>query len=199
MKNDPFRSIGDAMRTTVATSATLSLPQLIDRMEIASPCEARWEDMVGDERSRRCAQCELNVHNLEAMTPEEIRDLILNADGRVCGRVRRRMDGTVITRDCPVGLARLRRAVAKSAMRMAAAAVFVVAATIWFARAAIALRGDSIATVRESAWQRTKTWLGQDQSPATVFLGRIASPPGRVTTLPRQNPPTPSAGDCDEE
>jgi hypothetical protein len=58
--------------------------------------------MTGDDRVRFCNACNLNVYNFASMTSKEVRSLITN--GRVCGRLYRRVDGTLITRDCPVGL-----------------------------------------------------------------------------------------------
>jgi hypothetical protein len=81
----------------------------LDAIRIGSPCDERWEDMPGDERARACARCELQVFNLAGMSRTEAAALIGGADGRVCARIVRRPDGTVLTRDCPVALARLRR------------------------------------------------------------------------------------------
>lgn len=103
----------------------LSLP-VLPRVQIASPCSARWEDMKGDEVTRHCAQCDLDVHNLSAMTSPEA-EAFLQARvgaGRVCARFYRRADGTVLTKDCPVGLALLRRRAARAAGRIAAAVLF---------------------------------------------------------------------------
>jgi TonB family protein len=73
-------------------------------IKIAVPCKAEWKWMYGDERVRFCGQCSLNVFNLSAMTTEEAEDLIRRADGRLCVRFYRRNDGTILTRNCPVGL-----------------------------------------------------------------------------------------------
>lgn len=91
----------------------------IDHLRIASPCSVAWDAMEGDERVRHCAVCSLNVYNLAGMTREEVRALLTRGEGRVCGRLYRRADGTVLTRDCPTGLRALRR----RASRAAAAAV----------------------------------------------------------------------------
>lgn len=79
------------------------------KLEVASPCSERWESMTGDERKRFCAKCQLHVHDLRALSEAEVVDLLSNGTGRICGRVFRRADGTVLTKDCPVGVARLRR------------------------------------------------------------------------------------------
>lgn len=87
----------------------------INRIRVATPCPASWENMVGDERKRFCASCSLNVYNISKMTAPEVQALIANSTGRVCGRVYRRADGTVITRDCPTGLANYRKRISRFA------------------------------------------------------------------------------------
>lgn len=79
--------------------------RLVDRVRIAAPCPASWDDMVGDERTRFCGQCAKNVYEVSAMTADEVASLITATEGRACLRLYRRKDGTVITSDCPVGLA----------------------------------------------------------------------------------------------
>src|SRR5713226_576379 len=87
----------------------------LDRLRIASPCPVGWEQMTGDDRVRFCEQCSLRVYNISAMTRSEAEALIANTEGRICARLYRRSDGTIITKDCPVGLRAIRRRVAKVA------------------------------------------------------------------------------------
>jgi hypothetical protein len=87
----------------------------INSLRIASPCPVGWETMKGDERKRFCDMCSLSVYNISEMTRNEAEAFIGKAEGRICARIYRRADGTVITRDCPVGL----RAVRKRAARFA--------------------------------------------------------------------------------
>jgi hypothetical protein len=72
---------------------------------VAAPCESDWSAMRGDDRVRHCALCNLNVYNVEALTSFEVRDLMLRTEGRLCMRLFQRQDGTLITRDCPLGIA----------------------------------------------------------------------------------------------
>lgn len=81
----------------------------LERLRIASPCPTDWESMNGNDRVRFCGLCELNVYNISAMTPQEARDLISRTEGRLCARLYRRADGTIITADCPVGWRALKR------------------------------------------------------------------------------------------
>lgn len=87
----------------------------LDRIRIASPCSVGWERMSGDERVRFCTECNLHVYNIAAMTGEQVKSLIASTEGRLCARLYRRTDGTIITRDCPVGLRAFRRRVSKIA------------------------------------------------------------------------------------
>jgi hypothetical protein len=82
----------------------------LDQIDVAAPCRVSWDAMKGDERVRFCGACKLNVYNLSGMSRQEAEKLVSGADGRVCVRFFRRQDGTVLTEDCPVGLAtRLKR------------------------------------------------------------------------------------------
>lgn len=83
----------------------------LDEIRIARPCPADWSKMTGDDRARFCSQCRLHVYDFSAMTRGEAEELFLEKEGRLCVRLWRRRDGTVITSDCPEGvrLARRRR------------------------------------------------------------------------------------------
>jgi hypothetical protein len=141
---------------------------VLRHIQIASPCSVPWDSMVGDNRSRHCAECDLTVHNFAAMTTVEVLTLIHSTDGRLCGRLYRRADGTILTSDCPVGL-RLRM---KRAWRRAtayAASMLAAILTIGCARSDTA----SVAT------QKIK-WITEDDPPCAV--------PGKIVFTP---PPAP--------
>src|SRR5258708_20071013 len=75
---------------------------------IASPWPAEWSKMTGTNRVRHCSACNLNVYNFSAMTQDEIDDLVSGSRGsRLCVRIYRRADGTMLTEDCPRGLCAL--------------------------------------------------------------------------------------------
>lgn len=109
----------------------VALP-LLESVRIATPCPARWEEMKGDDRTRFCAQCGLHVHNIAGMTSGEAESLMARAAAggdRVCARLYRRADGTVLTRDCPVGV-RLRERARRAAARVAAAVGLILCAGV---------------------------------------------------------------------
>ena len=69
---------------------------------------------------------QLNVYNLSAMSKTEAEKLFLNSEGRLCVRFYRRADGTVLTKDCPVGW----QAVKRRASQFATAAFSLFAAVL---------------------------------------------------------------------
>jgi hypothetical protein len=81
----------------------------LDNIRIASPCPADWDAMYGDARKRFCSECRMNVYNISGMTRDEAKALIMNAEGRLCVRFYRRADGTIMTKDCPVGWAKVKQ------------------------------------------------------------------------------------------
>jgi hypothetical protein len=87
----------------------------LEHVRVAAPCPADWSKMVGDERVRYCDQCSLHVYNLSGMTRREAEVLVTSAEGRLCVRFYRRPDGTILTRNCPVGLSALKRRAAHAA------------------------------------------------------------------------------------
>lgn len=146
----------------------------IDRIDVATPCTADWSEMLGDERARFCGQCEKHVYNLSAMSRDEIHALIEETEGVFCGRLYRRADGTVLTTDCPVGLAeKARRAAKKAARRTLAFAALVcvslVSGTVGFfsARARSACQSGV-----EQLEQKVEEWRREE-----VPMGGIAAPP----------------------
>lgn len=91
----------------------------LDNIHVASPCSADWNEMFGDDRKRFCGDCKLNVYNLSDMTRRAAENLLISSEGRLCVRFFRRADGTVLTKNCPVGWQ-----AAKQRVSRVAAAVF---------------------------------------------------------------------------
>lgn len=75
----------------------------LENVHIATPCKIPWDSMHGDELVRYCSQCHLNVYNIKQMTRRQASEL-LGLDDNICVRLFRRTDGTIITKDCPVGV-----------------------------------------------------------------------------------------------
>jgi hypothetical protein len=91
----------------------------LDNVSVASPCSQDWNAMIGGEQKRYCGDCKLNVYNLSGMTRAEAENLITNAEGRLCVRFYKRADGTILTKDCPVGWQAVKRRVSRTAAAFA--------------------------------------------------------------------------------
>lgn len=90
-------------------------PDPLKNLRIASPCPMNWDQMTGDNRARFCSLCNLHVYNIAELTQKQAIALISETEGRICGRIYRRSDGTIITKDCPIGLRAIRRRVTRTA------------------------------------------------------------------------------------
>ncbi len=88
---------------------------LIQKLRIASPCTVGWDGMTGDNQVRFCQLCSLHVYNISEMTGAEVNALLLRTEGRLCARLYRRADGTIITRDCPTGVKAFKRRISRFA------------------------------------------------------------------------------------
>src|SRR3954447_5134850 len=51
---------------------------------ISQPCSQEWSAMNGDDKRRFCAQCQLHVHNLTAMSATEQHALLSRRGTRQC-------------------------------------------------------------------------------------------------------------------
>ena len=102
----------------------------LDDIQVASPCPAEWGDMVGSDTVRFCASCQKNVYNLSGMKRDEAVDLLRATEGRLCVRFFRRADGTVLTEDCPVGIAAVLRRAKRMTLGAAALSLGAVAAVL---------------------------------------------------------------------
>lgn len=108
------------------------VPQFIalESVSVASPCHADWNAMTGDDRSRFCPSCAKNVYNLSSMTRDEAELLLQEKDGRLCVRYFVREDGTMLTQDCPVGVAALKERSPSFALWAGVASLALVAAAL---------------------------------------------------------------------
>ena len=91
----------------------------LSNIKIASPCSQDWNEMIGTERKRFCGECKLNVYNLSGMSRGEAENLLISSEGRLCVRFYRRADGSVLTKDCPVGWQAVKQRLSKTATAFA--------------------------------------------------------------------------------
>ena len=144
---------------------------IVNRLRIASPCPISWAQMTGNDRVRFCQVCNLNVYNIAELTRSEATALVGETEGRFCARLFRRSDGTVITRDCPVGLRAVRRRVAR---RTAAIFATVVALSSAVFGQKPAKKDDSSCKPQVTISRK------QSDTEAGVVTGTILDPVGAV-------------------
>src|SRR4051812_31393656 len=80
---------------------------VLPNLRVATPCPADWNAMTpveGADRVRGCASCNKNVYNISTLTREEAEALILEKEGRLCVRYFQRHDGTILLKDCSIGI-----------------------------------------------------------------------------------------------
>src|SRR5260370_39117585 len=95
-------------------------------VQVAAPCKADWNQMMGDDRVRFCGACNLNVYNLSAMTRSDAESLIVRNEGRLRVKFYRRRGGAIIPRDRPVWLRAIRDRVPDIANAVASAVLSVI-------------------------------------------------------------------------
>ncbi|MDQ2746255.1 MAG: ankyrin repeat domain-containing protein [Acidobacteriota bacterium] len=75
----------------------MSKINLLDAVEVKTPCEQDWKTMRGTDEIRFCDHCAKDVHNLSAMTRKRARKLVAQSNGGICVRYVRRPDGKIQT------------------------------------------------------------------------------------------------------
>lgn len=164
----------------------------LDNIKIASPCSADWNEMIGNERKRFCGDCKLNVYNLSGMSKDEAESLLMNSEGRLCVRFFRRPDGSVLTQDCPVGWARIKRKVSRAATAAFSLLAGVFGGLFAFAffkveekphlMGTIAVSNSNTARMGDVAFEPTPLpMMGNvapiNQEPDDAIMGKMAIPP----------------------
>ncbi len=162
---------------------------LLDSLKIASPCTADWDAMPGDDRVRHCGQCDLNVYNLSAMPAEAAAALVQSKEGRLCVRMHKRADGTVIAQDCPVGLRLMRKKAAKAVGRIAAAAALLITGGLAAATGSRSERMPRLAGLQPFSTIRGWFTGTPVQSGQVIMMGDVCPPPIAPTVAPA--PPAP--------
>jgi hypothetical protein len=74
----------------------------------ASPCSSTWEKMAagGTDKFRVCKKCSLYVYNFANMDQSEATKIVFQREGKTNPTFYQRTDGTYLTSDCPVALAK---------------------------------------------------------------------------------------------
>ena len=140
----------------------------LNHIDIASPCQANWADMAGDEQSRFCSQCNKNVYSLSTLTSEQAQALIMEKEGKLCIRFYQREDGTMLTQDCPRGLQALRLKMIQKTTAIAAAVMTFILFT---------LTGKSFAAVDDTSGSIVKMGEPKLSEPSSqAIMGEFAPP-----------------------
>ena len=159
----------------------------LDQLRVASPCHEAWDRMDGDDRHRSCDRCQKNVYNISEMTSDEAASLIAQHEGKLCVRFYRREDGTVMTKDCPVGAARVRKRRTISfawAVSMAIAALDLSSQhNAAAAKQAVAVGSSTTIFVKR---QRPAVRHTKHPAPRTVLMGMV-----KVPVMPPISKPAP--------
>ena len=164
----------------------------LDNVRVAAPCSADWDTMFGNERIRFCEQCQLNVYNLSEMSKAEAERLIGQAEGRLCVRFYRRRDGSIITRNCPVGLRAIKRRLSLVATAVASSVLSFIAG-IGFYRLADRpplVRGHVMGAVAAGDYRPLPQPSVQgapavSPSPADIVVGRLIPIKTHRTSVPK--------------
>lgn len=153
---------------------------LLNDIRIATPCTANWDQMTGTATVRFCGQCHLNVYNISGMQAKDAARLVESAEGRLCVRLYKKTDGTVLTQDCPVGVrAAMRRATrAAGAALTAALGIFGVLS----ARSAAAGDGQQCEKPQSTSPEVLQGGIAPDPRPV-IKMGKIALPRHRGETV----------------
>lgn len=116
----------DASRSLLDEAVAKTKLPVLPNIKVATPCTADWAKMSGDERVRACGDCNKNVYNLSSLTRDEAEALILEKEGKLCVRYYQRKDGTILLKDCSLGIVqkRKRRVIAAGVAALLGGGVF---------------------------------------------------------------------------
>jgi Carboxypeptidase regulatory-like domain len=73
----------------------------LDQLQVVSPCSTDWDRMSGDEKKRFCSECNKFVYDFSQMTRRQVEAMVSIHQGRMCARITRRPDGSLLTLETP--------------------------------------------------------------------------------------------------
>lgn len=184
------REVADVAKKLEGRAGRRALP-LLDSVQIASPCTASWDEMIGDDRARFCTHCQKDVFNLSALPREEVETFLRARTAEVCVRLYKRADGTVLTSDCPVGVKRKRR----RKVLVAAVGGGLLAAGALLQMASRARRADAVMGEMKVEPCPVMGGTGVVPEPPPPPMRTVESPPVApmmgAMPMPPHNPPAP--------
>ena len=166
----------------------------LNQISVAKPCHESWDAMTGDDKKRFCGGCKKNVYNLSAMTETEAQKT-LKIDNP-CVRFYRRVDGTVLTQDCPVGVKRVRLRIAAAVSGAAAALLSAVGSRQVLADATMGAPPPMMGGVTAVSPVNPTPIMGDVALPpqpvtGQPMMGKVAAPPKTPHTKPPKHHPHP--------
>ena len=155
-----------------------TLPTL-DQIAVAAPCHVNWSEMTGDDRARFCSHCQLHVYDLSAMSRDEATAFVREREGRTCVRFFRRQDGTLLTRDCPVGVRAVRQRFVRAVAALVGLGVALIGGTLFGSRAN-RLKPEGFRSPSEALAH----WVDPQEEMLSMAMGVMACPPTNPSPPP---------------
>src|SRR5438105_5814928 len=109
--------------------------RLVHQLRVVSLCTVTGAETTGYDPFPYTTLFRSNVYNLSAMTEAEGEALIIEKEGKLCARIYRGYNGTLLSRECLVCWRPVRRRLAWSGMRTVAAVVCIISGTAYAANA----------------------------------------------------------------
>jgi len=169
----------------------------LEVIDIARPCPADWDAMRGDDQVRFCKHCSLNVYNLSAMSREAAERLVAEREGRLCIRMYRRLDGTVVTADCDGAFKLAAKRVGRFAKAATAVVLTAALAPLGFSRwlnaAPTDKSGGTPSVCVNPPAQLPRAMMGDMVEPPVQLQGRMVAP-AKMGKMLAPVPPVPLMG-----
>ncbi len=150
----------------------MSAKDLLDTIQVESPCEASWDSMIGNDQVRFCEHCNLTVNNLSQLTRKRALRLVRASKGRLCIRYQSRPDGSLVTRSSRQKLYRIGRRASRIAAGAFSATLSLSNAMAHTGNVGSNLNHSSVAAVSQDPARRL--YLG------AAIAGTVTDPNGAV-------------------
>ena len=66
------------------------------KLNVAQPCSASWDEMIGNDQKRFCSACNKHVFDFSRMTRQQIEAVTAVNQGNLCARITRNEDGSMV-------------------------------------------------------------------------------------------------------
>jgi hypothetical protein len=139
----------------------MSARNLLEKIQVKSPCPADWDSMIGTDQVRFCEHCNQSVHNLSQMTRKRAMRLVANSSGRLCVRYYRHPDGSIVSKSVSRRLARIGRRASRVAAGAFTATLSLSSAVAQGSQSCEPNEGFSnVSASRQSGCPAKQTYLG---------------------------------------